>query len=88
MPTRRNCEGRMNILAFDRLTSIYGCLQCKKKFDKPWIIPSGKPQPHNIAINSEVLFHWEDTHGFPADMLVEMIQERLSCPTPLYELIS
>lgn len=68
----------MNLTAFQNLTTKKNCGQCSKKFDKPWVVPSGKPYPNNLEINAEVLFHWEDTHGYPSDILADNIWSALN----------
>ena len=60
-----------------RLVGEKRCLWCKKKFDEGWLIPTGKSFPNNIVINSEIAFHWQDSHGFPCEILVDMVNEKI-----------
>lgn len=63
--------------AFISLANNYSCGQCSKKFSKPWVVPTGKPYPDNVQPNAEIAFHWSDTHGFPEDMLYEMVMQAI-----------
>ena len=66
--------------AFIRMAQSYRCGQCKKEFDKPWVVPTGESFPNNIQPNVEIAFHWEDTHGFPHDMFYEMVMNSMFKP--------
>ena len=59
------------------LTQLRDCLQCHARFTDPWLVPTGAPWPDSTVINAEVAWHWQDTHGFPADMLVDLVNTRL-----------
>lgn len=54
------------------LTSEHRCLQCKRKFNQPWLVPTDRPWPESLEINAEIAWHWQDTHGYPVEDL-EMI---------------
>jgi hypothetical protein len=55
------------------LTGEHRCLQCSYRFERGWLHPSGNPYPESVAVNVEVLWHWQDTHGFPREILLDMI---------------
>jgi hypothetical protein len=57
------------------LTKLKKCGWCKITFDAPWIIPTGEKWPDNAKINGEVAFHWQDSHGFPVEFLVDMVND-------------
>lgn len=81
--TREQYVGTKGGQAFLALAQNFKCGQCRKKFDKPWAVPTGQPYPNNVALNPEIAFHWEDTHGFPHDMLYSMVRARIWDFTPL-----
>lgn len=66
----RDSEGGQNFLEF---VAKRKCGLCKRQFDNPWVVPTGRPYPHNVEPNAEIAFHWEDTHGFPHDLFFELV---------------
>lgn len=68
----------MNLTAVYTLSTDYSCGQCKKKFDKPWLVPTGKPFPQNLKPNVEIMFHWEETHGFPHEIFIDEIKKLIN----------
>lgn len=61
----------------DWLTRLRDCLQCKHQFTDPWLISTGQSWPGSVQLNAEVAFHWQDTHGYPADMLADLVGSRI-----------
>lgn len=64
------------------LTELRDCRQCPKKFEQPWLVPTGKPWPNNFVVNAEIAWHWQDTHGIPLDILLMNIAERIGFAGP------
>jgi hypothetical protein len=55
------------------LTEERRCLQCSHRFERGWLHPSGQSWPNSVAVNIDVLWHWQDTHGFPREELIGMV---------------
>lgn len=73
MPNKTILTARPEVLML--WSSRTKCVQCKHRFDKPFILPvaqpvAGKFQPN---FNTDVLFHMQDTHGIPADVFAEWL---------------
>lgn len=60
-----------------RLISEHRCLHCRRTFAEPWLVPTGLAWPNNVVINAEIAWHWQDTHGFPAPELAEMVSDAI-----------
>ena len=73
----RYSEGGQNFL---KLAQEYRCGQCKKRFEQPWVVPTGNPWPNNLTPNVNIAYHWEDTHGFPHDLFWELVMTLIYRP--------
>ena len=51
------------------------CFMCKRRFDKPFILPVEKIEPGVFKpnFNAEILFHVSNTHGIPYEILCNWI---------------